>query len=687
VATEVGSAYVSIGASTKGLGDQIAKDLGKVKVEEPGKKVGARFGAAIGVGLAAASALIVKGLASSIGAASTLEESVNAVTVSYGEAADEILALSDNSATAVGLSSADFNSLSVQFSAFAKSIAGTGGDVAGTFDDISTRAADFASVMDLEVADAATLFQSGLAGETEPLRKYGIDLSAAAVEAYAMANGIGDGTTALTEAQKVQARYGSLMEQTSKTQGDFTNTADGLANSQRVLGANMTNLSATIGAALLPVMAKLSGVAIDVISYLSENKPVLVALAAVTGTLLVGAIGAWAASMVQANVVLYRNIGAVAASTVAKGKDLAAGLALRTMYAVEMVRALATSAAQWVASTTAMIASKVATVAMSVATKAAAAAQWLMNAAMTANPIGLVIAAIAALVAGLVYFFTQTEIGQKAWEAMTSALGTAWEWLWTTILKPYIEAFAAVWTWLWDSVIKPVGGFIVGHFRLMGDVWSWVWTNVLSPTITALSNAFTWVKDRIGANFDLIKGIISGAADTIKQNFQTVIDFFRDAPGKIGGFFTTIGDAITGVFKRAFNGIAGLWNNSVGKLSFMVPDIPGMPGRGNKISMPKIPLLAEGGVASAAGWSIVGDQGPELRYMPRGAAVVPLDRAGEFGPGAGGGGLSRADLIAFAHEIADAFTSGATAIADGRVNTARRSDVLAATAGLGMVTA
>jgi phage-related protein len=109
--------------------------------------------------------------------------------------------------------------------------------------------------MNLDVAQAAEIFQSGLAGETEPLKRFGIDLSAAAVQAYAMANGIGEGRKELTEAEKVQARYGLLMEQTAQTQGDFANTSEGLANGMRILRSSFADVQANIGTAFLPFMA------------------------------------------------------------------------------------------------------------------------------------------------------------------------------------------------------------------------------------------------------------------------------------------------------------------------------------------------------------------------------------------------------------------------------------------------
>lgn len=217
-----------------------------------------------------ATGILVAGLGAAGKAASDLNESVNAVAVTYGANAEGILKLGENAATAVGLSSSAFNGLAVQFSAFATTIAGKGGNVVKTIDDLTHRAADFASVMNIDVNEAARLFQSGLAGETEPLRKFGLDLSAAAVEAHAVAAGINDGTHELTEAEKVQSRYSLLMEQTAKTQGDFANTSDSAANAQRIATAELTNAAAQIGASVLPAFASLVGGVADAAKWIAS---------------------------------------------------------------------------------------------------------------------------------------------------------------------------------------------------------------------------------------------------------------------------------------------------------------------------------------------------------------------------------------------------------------------------------
>jgi len=277
-------AYVTLIPVAKGFQQAVAKEMGGVNNvgSKAGADAGKGFSGGFGKALAGIGGLIAGGLAAagatnflrdSITAASDLNESLNAVSVSYGDATEGIVTLGETAANRLGLSNNQFNAIATQFSGFASNIAGDGGDVVGFIDELTTRGADFASVFNLEVDEALGLFQSGLAGETEPLRKFGLDLSAATVEAFAYANGIAEAGEPLTEAQKQQARYGALLEQTDKVQGDFTNTSDSLANAQRILGANLENVQAEVGGPLLNAFADLTTALIPVVTDLA---PVLV---------------------------------------------------------------------------------------------------------------------------------------------------------------------------------------------------------------------------------------------------------------------------------------------------------------------------------------------------------------------------------------------------------------------------
>lgn len=193
-----------------------------------------------------------------VDAFSDLNESSNAVNVTFGEAADGILELGENAARSVGLANAEFNQLAVGFAAFADTIAeGAGSDVTSVVENLTTRIADFASVMNLDVPEAAEKFRSGLAGETEPLRQFGIDVSAAAVTQKILAEGIAASTSEITEQDKILGRYLLIMEKTEKTAGDFANTSDQLANRQRILAAEFKDAQAQLGEGLVPAMEAL----------------------------------------------------------------------------------------------------------------------------------------------------------------------------------------------------------------------------------------------------------------------------------------------------------------------------------------------------------------------------------------------------------------------------------------------
>lgn len=318
---EVASAVVALIPSFKGGRNEIARQL-RNPSENAGRQGGQAFGGSfvgaarsfIGPMLATLTAGAIVGFfRGAITEASGLNESIHALEVTYGGAADAVIALGENAADSLGLSNLEFNNLAVRFSNFANTIGGA--DAAGTLDDLTTRAADFASVMNIEVADAAALFQSGLAGESEPLRQYGIDLSAATVNAYAYANGIAEQGAQLTEAQRIQATYGSLMEQTSKTAGDFTNTSGELANQQRIMQARLADARAELGTAFLPIMQTVTKFLADevvpafasVAEWVNENQWVIGVLAGIIATTLVAAFIAWAASVWIANAALLAN--------------------------------------------------------------------------------------------------------------------------------------------------------------------------------------------------------------------------------------------------------------------------------------------------------------------------------------------------------------------------------------------
>lgn len=267
MAIELATAYYTLLPSMAGTAAAVQAGLNTTAVSSAftkgGNAGGLAMGAGIGAGLGKVVPVLAAGFAAigvadffgnAVDAASDLNESANAIRVSFGDAAKEIERLGETSADRLGLSQTDFNAAAVRFSSFAEDLATDGRSIDQVIDQLTTRGADFASVYNIDVADALAIFQSGLSGEAEPLKRFGINLLDSSVNAYAYANGIAEAGTQLDQTQKLQARYGLLLQETAKVQGDFANTSDQLANKQRINAANLEDALARVGTALLPAV-------------------------------------------------------------------------------------------------------------------------------------------------------------------------------------------------------------------------------------------------------------------------------------------------------------------------------------------------------------------------------------------------------------------------------------------------
>jgi hypothetical protein len=190
--------------------------------------------------------------------ASDLAETVSKTENVFGESAAEILAWGETAARAFGQTKKQALDAATQF-------AGTFKSVGFAMDEVNDRSktmvelgADLASFFNTDMADALHALRSGLGGEAEALRKYNVFISDAAVQSKLLEMGVKKVNGRFTEGQKVMARYQIIMDQTTDAQGDYERTADGLANSQRSVTAQIEDLTAKIGEELLPVAQELT---------------------------------------------------------------------------------------------------------------------------------------------------------------------------------------------------------------------------------------------------------------------------------------------------------------------------------------------------------------------------------------------------------------------------------------------
>ncbi|WP_423487989.1 phage tail tape measure protein [Mycobacteroides sp. PCS013] len=212
------------------------------------------------------------------------------------------------------------------------------------------------------------------------------------------------------------------------------------------------------------------------------------------------------------------------------------------------------------------------------ATKAWTAAQWLLNVALNANPVGLIITGLVALGAAVVLAYRRSEtfrnIVQGAWNGIKVAAQAAW----TQVLQPTIKG-------IWEGM------------QWVGEKSMWLWRNVFTPTWEGIKLAFT-------TGWDIIKLVI----DKIRSGMQ----FLGDT---VSGIASGIGDA----FRGAFNGVVGILKAPLKLLGMFLSALP------DKVFGFDIP-----GASAVKSW------GQTLQSLNTGGTIAGRTNSGVFyGPGTG----------------------------------------------------
>lgn len=290
-------------------------------------------------------------------------------------------------------------------------------------------------------------------------------------------------------------------------------------------------------------------------------------------------------------------------------------------------------------------------------------AVWLFNIALNANPIMLIITAIALLVGGILWVATQTTFFQDVWTNVTTAIGAAWQWLWDSVLSPVFTAIADIFTWIYNSIIMPVATGIMLYIGLWAAVITWLWEAVISPVFAAIGAAFSWIWGNVispiigyiqlgiqaagavfswlyssiiqpvfaavGAAFNWVwRSIISPVVNSISGAIRSVGRAIRDVFGGIGSFIGSAFQAALSAVRGPINGIIGLVNSAISginSLSVTIPDwVPIVGGQTWGLSIPTIPMLARGS-KNAPDVFIAGEAGPELIVGAGGSKVYPAD--------------------------------------------------------------
>lgn len=249
--------------------DKDLRDLDS-RWQKLGKSAGLS-GKAIGVGLGIAGPLAAAGLFKAVNAASALEEQMNKTKVVFGSAAAGVVEFSKTTSSALGISQRAALEAAGNFGNMLNTMGFAQEEAAQMSTRLVTLAGDMASLNDVSPERMLEALRSGLAGEAEPLRVFGIQLTDAKIKAEALAQGLYSGKGALDANAKAAATYNIILKESAASHGDAANTANTLAGQQRRVKASLEELAASVGTALLPAITAAIGEFTEFLQTLQES--------------------------------------------------------------------------------------------------------------------------------------------------------------------------------------------------------------------------------------------------------------------------------------------------------------------------------------------------------------------------------------------------------------------------------
>lgn len=183
----------------------------------------------------------------SIKFASDLKEVQNVIDVSFGNYKNVIEEFSKTSIQDYGISELTAKTMAGRFQAMGTAVGFSQEKMADMSVELTKLAADMASFYNVEASEVAESLQSVFTGTTKPMRAYGVDLTMATLQEYALSKGIDANVKSMSQAEKVMLRYNYVIEHTRNAQGDFQRTQDTWANQIKMLKQQFQALGGVIG--------------------------------------------------------------------------------------------------------------------------------------------------------------------------------------------------------------------------------------------------------------------------------------------------------------------------------------------------------------------------------------------------------------------------------------------------------
>lgn len=571
---------VQITGNTKGLDKAFGSAESRAgrfqsKMGTVARGIGGAFSATfktIAIGAAGATIAIGGMLATTIPAASDQAEALSKVNAVFGQSSIEIQRWADTSAEAFGQSKTQaleaIGTYGNLFQAF-----GIGQEQAkGMSQRLVELAADLASFNNTSIDEALQALQSGISGETEPLKRYGIAVNDLRLREQALAMGLKVGTGPLDARTKALASYELILKDTKLAQGDFARTSDGLANKQRILQARFENLKARIGGGILPIVLNLATVFEDRVMPVLEE------------------VGGGVRSMFAA----FQSPSDGITSGGFAGKMEEFGIKARRAF--DMVSSWWESEGPGIRQRAVEIFGRIRTVIGEVV--AFIQANW----PKIRQTIASVMASVQQVIASVV------GIVQTLWRNFgDNILGVI-----RKVFPILLERFRAGWA-IVAGIFETVSALLQGKW---GDVWEGIKKILANAMIflkTSLDLGMEALKGIAGIAWEVLRSLAAKAWDGIKTltgiALAWLVGEIEKMPGRIKTAATGMWDGLKDAFRDAVNWIIRKWNDLELKMPEVDTHIPGVGKVGGfALSTPNLPEFHTGGV-------IPGPRGVEIPIM------------------------------------------------------------------------
>lgn len=593
-------------------------------------------------------------------------ETVNYFNIAMGQFSEQAYEYAQKVSNVLGINEEDWMSNQATFMSLATTFGNTSDNAYLMSQNLTQLTYDLSSLKNVNADVAMQKLRSAFAGEIEPLRDWGVDLSKANLQLVALEHNITKPFDQMTQAEKSQLRYVTIMNQLEYAMGDLSNTLNQPANQLRVLETAITKCARALGNIFIPLLNMILPL---LISFANVVRMVLEQIAALFGfeypkienwNRYADGAGALADNLDEAtgrakalkkqlagfdeinNLTTNQGSGSGDNTTGSfGGLDLPTYESLGKSFISDALEEKITNITDKIkellpyltAIGTAILVWKGYFAALNLIPKIMKIFDWIKRlwALFAANPFVLVAAAIAALVAWFITAYkTNDEFRAKVDAFVADAkekIVEIWNKL-TTFISNLKTKFAEFFSNLgeklsnfWTSVVTTVTNIKDKVVTIAGNIGQ-AFKNVIQAIKDWFVEKWNGIKYAWGEIMKSLKDNWDGFKDKIKTGVEAIVGFWDGIKQGAKDMANGVIGAVEGMVNKVISGVNWLIRG-LNRIHFSIPDwVPLIGGNSfgfnlGQINSVTLPRLAQGGVVSSPTTALIGENGAE--------AVVPLE--------------------------------------------------------------